>query len=433
MPEAIIESLDHDGQGVCHAEGKVVFVEGALPGELVEYEVYRSKPSYAKARTLRVVEASAQRVNPRCPSFGHCGGCSMQHLDPAAQTAAKQRVLEAALAHLGGLRAGVIYPAVHGASWGYRDRARLTVRRVHSLGGVLVGFHARRSSHVADMASCDILPRHVSDLLPVLRQVVGDLSIADRVPQIELAIGNGQTVLVFRILLPLSDADSKVLARFATQHGVQVWLQPQGPESAYRAYPADAPELCYEIPEFGLRMPFRPTDFTQVNAPINRILIRRAMQLLAPRPGERIADLFCGLGNFSLPIARLGASVIGVEGSDALVERARANASLNGLAERCEFHAANLFEASADSLAALGRLDKLLIDPPREGAVAVAKALGRVAPRRIVYVSCNPATLARDAAILVHEKGYRLQGAGIANMFPQTSHVESIALFERPD
>ena len=433
MPVATIESLDHEGRGVTHVDGKALFVDGALPGETVEYSVYRRKPGYERAQISRVLRASAQRVTPRCAYFGTCGGCSMQHLDPVAQAATKQRVLEDNLWHIGHLQPEVIYPAIHGPSWGYRTRARIGVRLVPKKGGVLVGFHERRSSYIADMLSCEILPPHISALLPALRELIGGLSIPDRIPQIEIAVGDNTTVLVLRNLLELTDADLTRLAAFGSAHDVQMWLQPAGPDSTYRVHPQDAPGLVYRLPEFQVEMAFRPTDFTQVNVPINRALMRRSMQLLAPQAGERVGDLFCGLGNFSLPIARLGADVVGVEGSETLVARAAENARANGLGERCTFHAANLFEATEDSLAALGPLDKLLIDPPREGAIAVVKALSpRQRPARIVYVSCNPATLARDAAVLVHEHGYRLRGAGIANMFPQTSHVESIPLFEQP-
>ncbi len=429
--ETVIESLDHDGRGVAHVDGKTIFIEGALPGERVEFVAYKIKPRFEVADVVRIIEPSAQRVSPPCPHFGVCGGCSMQHLEATAQVAAKQRVLENALWHLGRVRADVLYPPIVGPAWGYRYRARLTVRHVPSKGGVLIGFHERRSSYVAPMDECAILPPHVSAMVPRLRSLVAHLSAPDRLPQIEIAVGEGLTALVFRHLQPFTAADETLLAAFARDEGVQVWGQLSGPDSARRLFPAEAPGLAYTLPEFGVSMAFRPTDFTQVNMGINRLLMRRAMQLLDPRPGERIADLFCGLGNFSLPIAKAGARVVGVEGSDALVRRAGENACANGLEARSEFYAANLFEATEDSVAALGHLDKMLIDPPREGAIAVVKALGASAPPRIVYVSCNPATLARDTAVLVHEKGYRLKGAGIANMFPQTSHVESIALFER--
>ncbi len=432
MSLAAIESVDHEGRGVTHVEGKAVFVDGALPGELVEYSVYRRRPSYELAQLGRVVKPSAQRVAPRCPYFGKCGGCSLQHLDPVAQAATKQRVLEDALWHVGKLHPEIVYPAIHGPSWGYRYRARIGVRLVPKKGGVLVGFHERRSSYIADMLSCEILPPHLSAMLPRLRTLIAGLSIPDRLPQIEIAVGDHTTVLVFRNLLALTTEDEQRLAAFADEENVQVWLQPGGPDTIHRLHPAEAPELSYSLPEFGVTMAFRPNDFTQVNVAINRLLMRRSMQLLDPQPGERIADLFCGLGNFSLPIARSGATVVGVEGSDNLVLRAGENARRNSLENHSEFHVANLFEATEDSLAALGRIDKMLIDPPREGAIAVVKALSpEQSPARIVYVSCNPATLARDAAVLVHEKGYVLRGAGIANMFPQTSHVESIALFER--
>ncbi len=432
MPVAVIESLDPEGRGVVHVEGKPVFVDGALPGEEIDYSVYRRKPGYELAQISRLIRPSAQRVVPRCKFFGHCGGCSMQHLDSTAQAAVKQRVLEDALWSVGSLRPDAMYPAIHGPAWGYRYRARIGVRVVPKKGGVLVGFRERRKSYIADMLSCEILPPHVSALLPALRELIGGLSIPDRIPQIELAAGDQVTALVFRNLLPVTADDEARLADFADRYAVQVWLQPGGPDTIYRLHPADAPELSYTLSEFDTTLHFRPTDFTQVNVEINRILMRRAIGLLDPRPGERIADLFCGLGNFSLPIARRGAQVVGVEGSRALVERAGENAHRNGLDSQAEFHYANLFEATEDSLAALGPFDKMLIDPPRDGAIAVVKALGeRQRPSRIVYVSCNPASLARDAAVLVHEKGYVLRGAGIANMFPQTSHVESIALFER--
>ncbi len=433
MPVAVIESVDHEGRGVTHVDGKATFIDGALPGEEVEYSVYRKRPSYELAQLVRVITASAQRVQPKCRYFGVCGGCSMQHLDSGAQAAVKQRVLEDALWHVGRLRADTIFPAIHGPSWGYRFRARIGARFVPKKGGALVGFRERKSSYVADMTSCEILPPHVSAMLPALRELIGGLSAPDRLPQVELAVGDDDlTVLVFRHLEPLTAADEDRFRAFADAHGVQVWLQSKGPDTVRRLHPEEAPGLSYTLPEFGVKMDFRPTDFTQVNVAINQLLMRRAMQLLAPRAGERVADLFCGLGNFSLPIARLGATVVGVEGSETLVARALENARANGLEANAEFHAANLFEATEDSLAALGHLDKMLIDPPRDGAIAVVKALSeRQSPARIVYVSCNPATLARDAAVLVHEKGYTLRGAGIANMFPQTSHVESIALFER--
>jgi 23S rRNA (uracil1939-C5)-methyltransferase len=431
MPAGIIESLDHEARGVTRLEGKTVFVEGALPGERVEYSCYRKKPSYEIARVERIVEASASRVEPECPHFGVCGGCSLQHLEASAQVAVKQRLLESSLWHLGRLTAEQIYAPIHGSPWGYRFRARLSARLVPKKGGMLIGFHERRSSYVADMRRCSILPRHVSDLLLPLRELVAALSIRSAMPQIEVAVGAAMTALVLRILEPLSAGDERLLRDFADRHGIVFYLQPAGPASAYRFHPLDERRLSYPLPDYGIEHDFSPTEFTQVNHAVNRVLVRRAMALLDARKGERIADLFCGLGNFTLPIARAGARVTGVEGSSDLARRARDNAAANGLGDRVDYRVANLFATTPESLAALGGFDKMLIDPPREGAAELIKAIGEDGPRRIVYVSCNPATLARDAAILAHQKGYRLAGAGVINMFPQTSHVESIALFEK--
>ena len=429
-----VTSLDQEGRGVARSDGKAIFVEGALPGETVRAVTLKRKPTFEIARAEAILEPSSARVAPRCPHFGTCGGCSLQHLDAAAQVAAKQRSLEDTLWHLGRVRPNRMLPAIHGPTWGYRHRARLSVRHVPRKGGVLVGFHERKSSYVADMTSCAILPRKISDLLPKLRVLVASLSVRDRLPQIELAVGDDTPplyVLVLRILEPLSPADESALVAFAEANRVEFHLQPGGPDTVVPLRPPAAP-LAYTLPEFDVRLPFAPTEFTQVNPAINRVLVRRAVALLDPRPGERIADFFCGLGNFTLPIARRGARVVGVEGSAALVKRAAENAAANGLAERASFRVADLFAATPETCEALGPLDKVLVDPPREGAIALVKALpGDGPPARIVYVSCNPATLARDAAILVHDHGYALAAAGVVNMFPHTAHVESIAVFER--
>lgn len=431
MPVFDIESMDHEARGIARLDGKTVFVEGALPRERVVASIYRRHPNYERARLERVIRPSSQRVDPACPHFGTCGGCSMQHLDFVAQAAVKGRILEDTLWHVGRVRAEHILPPILGPAWAYRTRARLTVRHVAKKGGVLVGFHERKSTYVTDMNRCPVLPGSVSALLPELRRVVERLSIPTRIPQIEVAVAESGTALVFRHLEPLTPGDHEVLDEFARRHRVQIWLQPKGPDSAHLAHPGDAPALHYTHPESAVRVYFRPTDFTQVNAGVNAMLVRRALALLDPRQGERIADLFCGLGNFTLPIARLGASVVGVEGSVTLIERAEDNAARNGLADRCQFLVADLFQCTPASFLRFGRFDKLLIDPPRDGAIALVKALPEPAPERIVYVSCNPATLARDAAYLHHERRYRLVAAGIANMFPHTSHVESIACFEQ--
>jgi 23S rRNA (uracil1939-C5)-methyltransferase len=423
----IAESLDGDGRGVAHVGGKVIFIEGALPGERVEYAAQKRKASYELATLTRILRESSARIAPPCPHFGTCGGCAMQHVHLSTQVAAKQRVLEDALWHIGKVRAETLLPPIYGMPWGYRHRARLSVRFVPKKGGVLVGFHERKSSYVADIRTCGVLPPHVSALLMPLRELVGALSLRERLPQIEVAVGDEATALVFRVLRPLSPSDEALLKRFADDHGVQVWLQPAGPDSAQLFHPREGVALYYGLPEFGVRIGFSPTDFTQVNHAVNELLVRRALHLLAPRAGERILDLFCGIGNFTLPIARAGATVTGVEGNAVLVAKAAENARANGLA--VEFLVADLFDMRACE--GLPACDGMLIDPPREGAMEVVKALKHPSPRRLVYVSCDPGTLARDAGLLTQKHGFRLAVAGIANMFPHTAHVESIALFER--
>ena len=436
VADVVIESLDQEGRGVAHVDGKVTFVEGALPGERVDAVVVREKPSFAVARAETIRKASASRVQPRCPHFGVCGGCTLQHAHTSLQIAAKQRALEEALARIGRVRPEIVLPPIEGPAWEYRYRARMSVRHVVKKGGVLVGFHERKSSFVADMTQCYVVPRKLSDLLPRLRELIGALTIRDRLPQIEVAVGETQHCLVYalvlRILEPLSRDDETALATFEDTHGVEFWLQSGGPATIVPFRKATA--LAYLLPEFDLRMPFAPTEFTQVNYAINRVLVRRAMAQLAPQPGECVADFFCGIGNFTLPIARLGAHAVGVEGSAALVRRAQENAAANGLTDRTTFLAANLFADTERTLASLGHIDRVLIDPPREGAVELVKALpAKESPeglKRIVYVSCAPGTLARDASVLVHERGYHLAAAGVVNMFPHTAHVESIAVFE---
>ena len=447
-----IDSMDLEAQGVGrNAEGKVVFVEGALPGEEVQVNVSRKKNQWEQGQMTAMRRESALRVRPGCPHFGlhagACGGCKMQHLDASAQVAVKQRVLEDNLQHLAKLRPENMLRPIEGPTWGYRYRARLSVRYVARKGTVLIGFHERKSRYVADMSVCKVLPPQVSDLLLPLRTLVGSMDQRDRLPQIELAIGQRDdglvtalvTALVLRHLEPVTKADAERLRAFAAKHGVQWWLQPKGPETVH-LLDAGGPELAYSLPEFGLLMPFKPTDFTQVNHAINSALVGRALRLLAPLAHERVIDWFCGLGNFSLPLATLAASVLGIEGSQTLVERARDNAARNGLSAKTRFAARDLFELTAVDLVALGQADKWLVDPPREGAFALAKVLAELQaapvagwspPQRIVYVSCNPATLARDAGLLVHQAGYRCVAAGAVNMFPHTAHVESLVVFDR--
>ncbi len=405
-------------------EGKVLFVEGALPREEVVARVVNRKSKYEFLKATSLLRESPDRRAPRCPHFGVCGGCLTQHADARLQMAAKQRALEENLARIGKVQPETMLPIVYGEEWGYRRRARWSVRHVPSKGGAMVGLRERRSTHVVDTRECHVLPPHVSALILPLRELVGGLSTPDRIPQIEIAVGDAATVLVFRHLLPLTGDDGKRLEEFAARWNIDVWLQPGGPDSAKPFHPAQS-ELYYDLPEFGVRLWFGPTDFTQVNHAVNQALVSRAVRLLDPQPGERIGDLFCGLGNFSLPLAKLGAQVIGLEGSRQLIDRARRNAAANGLV--AQFEVLDLFK---HDLSAFGRFDKLLIDPPREGAVELVKSLGPGWPRRIVYVSCDTATLARDAGILVHTRGFRLAAAGVANMFPHTAHVESVAVFE---
>jgi 23S rRNA (uracil1939-C5)-methyltransferase len=456
-----VESLDLDAQGVAHkSDGMVVFIEGALPFEEVQLSVHRRKNNWEQGTVTAIRRESSQRVRPGCPHFGlhagACGGCKMQHLDAAAQVAVKQRALEDNLWHLGKVRALNVLRPLEGPAWHYRYRARLSVRHVLKKGTVLIGFHERKSRYLADIKVCPVLPAQVSDMLMPLRDLIGSLDARDTCPQIELACGDapgaadlGVIALVLRHLEPLSSPDRARLRAFAAQHeGVQWWLQPKGPDTVH-LLEEDGLELAYELPEFGVRMSFKPTDFTQVNSHINRVLVSRALRLLDVQRDERVIDWFCGLGNFTLPLASRAREVLGIEGSDTLVARAtnnfernRAPAPGRGELAATRFVARNLFEMTPEMLVADGAAEKWLVDPPREGAFALAKALadlhqqggtpheGWAPPKRIVYVSCNPSTLARDAGLLVHQAGYRCTFAGVVNMFPHTAHVESIAVFD---
>ena len=431
---AEIESLDQEGRGVAHVEGKTIFIDGALPGEIVTYISTRKKSSYEFAHVDQIIKASNLRTTPKCKHFGQCGGCSIQHLEFSGQVAAKQRMLESNLKHIGKVNAESILPPLYGPAWGYRHKARLRVKYVEKKQRVLVGFNEKATRFVADIQSCDVLVPSVSKLIMPLQELIMQLSLRDRIPQIEVAVGEHAIVLVLRIMDPLAAADEPLLRAFAEKHQVQIWTQSKGPDTVMPFYPLDGVALSYSLPEYNLTYPFKPTEFTQVNPHINKVMLRRAMQLLKPQPNERIADFFCGLGNFTLPIARSGAQVFGFEGSAALVSRAIESALINGLENQVNFSEADLFKVTPDSLNALGYFNKWLIDPPRDGAMDLVKALpedGSMLPEVIVYVSCNPATLARDAGILVNEKGYALKAAGVINMFPHTSHVESIALFEK--
>ena len=435
IKHAVIESLDQEGRGVAHVDGKTVFIDGALPNEKVTFQSHLVKPSYEVANVVEVLKQSNQRVTPKCVHFGKCGGCKLQHLDFAAQVAAKQRLLEKDLWHIGKVKAENMLPPLYGPTWGYRHKARLSVKYVEKKQRVLVGFNEKATRFVADMNSCEVLVPEVSALIEPLQQLILQLSLKDKIPQIELAVGEPLghqpvIVLILRIMGPLTPQDEALLKSFADEHAVQVWTQTKGPDTIKPFYPLDAAQLQYSLPEFGLTYPFKPNEFTQVNPQINQVMIRRAMQLLAPQANEKIADFFCGIGNFTLPIARSGAQVLGLEGLANLVERANESAQLNGIAN-VKFGVSDLFKMTSEALTGLGNFDKWQIDPPRDGAYELVKSLDSAnRPQRIVYVSCSPATLARDAGVLVNEKGYLLKAAGVINMFPHTAHVESIALFE---
>ena len=454
LPEGWLRvgSLDMDAQGIARRpDGKVVFIEGALPFEVVSVQVGRKKNNWEQGTVTEIHSESSQRVTPGCPHFGlhsgACGGCKMQHLEASAQVAIKQRVLEDNLWHLGKVKADTMLRPIEGPTWGYRYRARMSVRYVIKKDEVLIGFHERKSRYIADMKVCRILPPHVSAMLMPLRAMIAQMEARETLPQIELACGDQVTAMVLRHLAPLSEGDLAKLRAFGEQHQVQWWLQPKGPDTV-RLLDEGGPQLSYGLPDFGITMPFRPTDFTQVNPFINRVLVARALRLLHAQKNERVIDWFCGLGNFTLPIATQAAEVLGIEGAETLVARSRDNYARNQ-ADRPEgqalaptsFVARNLFEMTPEMLVADGTADKWLVDPPREGAFALAKALaelhentelrqGWTPPKRIVYVSCNPATLARDAGLLVHRAGYRCVSAGVINMFAHTAHVESMAVFE---
>jgi 23S rRNA (uracil1939-C5)-methyltransferase len=426
---ATIATLEEEGRGVARDRSKVALIEGALPGEQVEFRVWRRKPRYDLANVARVLRESSTRVVPPCPHYDRCGGCSLQHQEPRAQVATKQRVLEEALASIGRVEPQMLLAPIQGPTLGYRHRARLAVRQVARKGGALVGFHERHTHFVVDMDSCAVLHERASDLIYPLRELVSSLDLAARVPQIDVAVADTHVALTLRILRPMAEADLQKLREFVHMHAVDIYLQSAGPDSLQPLDSVLRRPLFYLLPEFDLRLEFQPNDFTQVNPSVNRVLVRRAMSLLDPQPGERMADLFCGIGNFTLAIARRGAQVVGVEGVRSLVERAEHNAELNGLEQQARFVAADLWSRPGAVLDKIGRLDGLLIDPPRNGALKVVGQLPSPGPSRIVYVSCNPATLARDAGVLVHEKGYQLRAAGVVNMFPHTVHIESIALF----
>jgi 23S rRNA (uracil1939-C5)-methyltransferase len=427
--EADITGLTHDGRGVTHIAGKAVFVAGALAGERVRLRYAGKHRHYDEATVEEVLRASPDRVAPRCKHFGVCGGCALQHLDPAAQIAAKQRVLLENFERIGKVQPSAILPPLTDSPWGYRRRGRLSAKFVEKKGRMLVGFRETNGRYVADIERCEVLHPAVGERIAAITAMLESLEGKREIPQIEVSAGDNLIALVFRHLKPLSAADTQTLVAFGQAHGFAIFLQPGGIDSVAALWPADA-QLQFELPAYEVALDFRPLDFIQVNGGMNRRMIDHALGLLAPQPGDRVLDLFCGLGNFTLPLARRAGEVTGVEGEAGLVQRARDNATKNGIAN-ATFHSADLAADQRATAWAKADYELILLDPPRSGADAVLEYLPRKSTRRVVYVSCHPASLARDAGILVDKHGFELKSAGVMDMFPHTAHVESIALFER--
>jgi len=427
--ETGIDDLSHDGRGVARVDGKTVFVADALPGERVRAKLVRKHRHFDEARAEEILVASPDRVQPRCPHFGVCGGCVLQHLAPMAQIAAKQNVLAQNFARIGHVEPARWLEPLTSDVWGYRRRARLSVKHVPKKGKTLVGFRERDPRFVADLAHCDVLDPALGEHLDALGALLNDMEGAASIPQIEFSAGDAARALVFRHLAPLEDGDRVKLAAFGRAHGFTILLQPGGTDSVH-ALDGSPVDLHYVLPGFDLKLAFKPLDFVQVNARINQKMIEHALDLLQPGADDRVLDLFCGLGNFSLPIARRAGRVGGVEGDAGLVARARANAEANGIGN-AEFHVGDLAGDVRGSAWVRTEWDLMLLDPPRSGADELLKQLPRKSVHRVVYVSCHPASLARDAGTLVRQHGFRLEAAGVMDMFPHTAHVESIALFER--
>lgn len=425
---ADIIDLDHDGRGVARVNGKATFIADALPGERVKFKYLSVSRDADEGQALMVEQASPDRVTPPCRHFGVCGGCSLQHLAPEKQLEFKQKQLLDALTRIGKVQPREVAPALAGPVWGYRRRARLSSRMAPERGGMLVGFRHRASGRLAPLETCAVLDPRVGQKLRALGEMLGGLSIACELPQIEVACAD-QAALVLRVLQPPTEADRSALAQFAAREGFEIYLQSGGPDSVK---PLQAPPAVLEYSPDGsdLKLRFEPLDFIQINDVMNQKIVQQALNWLAPQAAERVLELFCGLGNFSMPLAKTGVELTAVEGEAGLVQRARENAQRNGLDIR--FERADLFTAGADAPWLQGPFDKLLLDPPRSGAREILQLALKSRPRRIVYVSCHPGTLARDAGALVHEHGYALARAGVMDMFPHTAHVESMALFELP-
>ena len=437
-----IDSITHEAYGVGRLEdGKAILIEGAIPEETVLVKILKNKSNYNTGELLTVLNPSNNRIEPQCQYFGICGGCSWQHIDSNAQILYKQQILLDSLIRIGNVKVNNILKPLEARHWGYRHRARLSVRYVEKKGGVLIGFREKGGRFVMDMDHCFVLPEEISNLIPKLRFMLARLSIRDKIPQLEIAVGHSLNVFVIRNMEALSIIDEDIIREFVDDNNknsvkpMQIWLQPKNPESCYPFYPENLSEkLSYMINNFTVEMPYYPSEFTQVNPYINELMLIQAIKLLELSSNDLVFDFFCGIGNFTLPIAKIVSKVIGIEGSDLLVKRAKENALFNNLASNVEYRVANLFEIDSVWLENLGVAHKWLIDPPRDGAMNLLQAMTpKVMPKIIIYVSCNMATLARDSNILVNQFGYELVDVGVMDMFTHTSHVESIAKFVKKD
>lgn len=427
---ATIESLSHEGRGIAHVNNKVVFIDGTLPGEEVLFEYRNRGGRFDQGKLTRIKKASPERIEPRCRHYGICGGCSLQHLPSDAQLRHKQSVLLEQLEHIGEVQPESVMPPLAGLAWNYRSRARLSAKYVDKKDKMLIGFRERYSPFVADLGRCEILRHPVGELLQSLQELLAGLSIFRQVPQIEVAVADNVTALVLRHLDEFSSEDILRLRKFENLHNIEFYLQPGGPDTVSSLTPEKHTPLIYQLPEYDLEFFFQPLDFIQNNTGMNRKMVRQAIELLAPDKTDRVLDLFCGLGNFSLPLALNAGNVIGIEGDAGLIERAQVNARHNRI-DNVEYYCSNLTDEKLHAAFLQQTFQKILLDPPRTGAQEILRQLKFEQTDRLVYVSCNPATMARDAGILVHENGFQLKRAGVVDMFPHTSHLESIALFER--
>jgi 23S rRNA (uracil1939-C5)-methyltransferase len=434
LPEAAvkvtIESLAHDGRGVAHVDGKVIFIDEALPGEELEFIYTDSRKDYAEGRVETLFTRAPERVDAKCEHFGKCGGCSFQHVEDAAQISFKQALLVDQFQRIGKVTIPEIWEPLTGPHWGYRQKARMGVKYVAKKGRVLVGFRERRNQFLAEIESCKVMNPIVGEKLMALSEMIGKLTIKDKIPQIEVAIGDKDCVLAFRVLEPATAEDKEIMRSFGHEHKLSLCLQSKGPDTIVPIEGEPEVMLTYSLPDQGVHFRFKPAMFTQVNYEINRKMISRVMQAMDFNENDRVLDLFCGLGNFTLPIATKAGHVVGVEGDQPLVNHAKDNAQLNNLTN-VEFFAADLSKDVSDQAWAQQSYNKVILDPSRAGAADVLPNLKKWHPELIMYVSCNPSTLARDAGILVNDMGYTLVKAGVMDMFPQTGHVESIALFRK--